>query len=103
MACDIFADKPEIGTNDDGNFISGVGHRECSGSPPQEVEVTVRLRQDRRFWFDKTLASKTKRIKTGTVTVVYNCQGTSSQTVFTEIIVQGKKAKSPTRGVSLCS
>jgi len=62
MACEIFADKPVAEVNDEGGLISGVGHRACSGSPPQEVEVAVRLKKDRRFWFDKTLASKTERI-----------------------------------------
>jgi hypothetical protein len=107
MSCEIWAETPtiEFDVNNIGT-ISGTGHRECSGSVPQEARVQIRLRRHRRFWFNKTLAS---REFTGTnirETVSYKCKGKGSQSVYSEIIVKTgkkKKTRSGRRNFSLCS
>jgi len=97
--CDLFADAPKVvGT------ISGVGHRECSGSASPSIGVTVRLKKDRWLWFDKTLASKSGNATPNIeLTVTYSCQGTGSIKIYTEIVAGSKKAQSTRKNTSLCS
>lgn len=98
--CNLWAEAPKVDAYD--HTIVGVAHRECDGTQGA-VEVTVRIRVDRKFWWDKTLVTKTVTTAEQTISVIYQCTGRGSQVVFTEIIVRGKKAKSPRVGASLCS
>jgi hypothetical protein len=47
----------------------------------------VRLRQDRGIFWDRTLAEKKQFGTDVNLTVVYECRGTGSQVVFTEVLV----------------
>src|SRR5262245_6224195 len=98
MPCELFANKPKL----DGAILIGEGGRECSGSAPPATNITVRLKWDRRFWFDKTLAEKTQAA-TGlstTVSVSYQCKGLGGKKVYTETVAStGGKVQSPRAGV----
>lgn len=98
--CHLWAEAPWVNVGE--HEIIGVGHRACDGVQGA-VPVTVRLRQHRWWWPDKTLRSRTLTTDEAAVTVIYKCSGTGSQEVFTEIIVQGKKAKSLRANITLCS
>jgi hypothetical protein len=113
MGCDIWAETPVVGVSSPGvGAIVGVGHRQCAGpEEPTTRRVTVRIRQDRGIYWDKTLASVTKTVTDDAITVRYECQGTGSQTVFTEILVdeggwgifsRTKKARSQSVAANLC-
>jgi len=93
--CNIWADAPQLSQAP--LAILGVGHRECTG--PAEARITVRLRKDRSFWPDTTLAAISRTDTDVQLTARYDCRGTGSQTVFTEIIV-GTLAKYPKGAVA---
>jgi hypothetical protein len=78
----------------------------------QPAKVTVRLRQDKGWFPDRTLAEESDVDTDVELTVLYKCNGTGSQSVFTEIIVEeGRKwvffrktlkARSPNVAATLC-
>ena len=102
--CDLWADTPAVQVSRSGGSISGTGHRECAGSGAAAVGVTVRVKQDRTFWFDKKLAARsdnaTPNIELG---AVYPCKGRGSIKVYTEIVAGNRKEQSARKKTSLCS
>lgn len=102
--CNLFADVPVVEQTNAGGSISGVGHRECSGSLSASVGVTVRIKRDRTFWFDKTLASKSGNATPNIeLPAVYTCKGRDSIKVYTQIVAGGRKEESRRKNTSLCS
>jgi hypothetical protein len=104
--CNIWADTPVV--HQTNRIISGGGHRLCSGpQPPPAVKVTVRLRQYRRFWFNRTLAKKEEVITNGEVPIVYHCKGSGHQTVYTTFVVRegrrNRKVRSQRVSAHFCS
>ncbi len=97
--CAIRAATPVFETAS--RVISGAGTRGPSCFSSTRIEVL--LKQDRRFWFDRTLARGETRANEATVPVRYDCQGTGSQNVYVEIRAAGKKAQSRRLGVNFCS
>ncbi len=113
MACDIWAEAPILALSQPGvGVISGRGRRECTGTGVTTAKVTVRLRQDRSFWPDRNLASQTNTGTDVDATVRYECHGTGTQRVFTEVVVdlgrrwvffrKTQKARSATISAALC-
>jgi hypothetical protein len=102
--CDIWADTPMAIGEPGERAIVSVGHRRCSGTDSQPVQVTVRLRKHNRIWFDKTLAQSSEFGVNVDVPVRYECTGTGFQTVFAEVIERdGDRAQSQRRNITLCS
>jgi hypothetical protein len=104
--CEIWADPPTVigepGSAD--HAIHALGHRRCSGTAPQAVGVTVRIRKDNRFWPDDTMAEAHGFGVNVDVPVLYTCKGRGSETVFAEVVLDdGQKAQSARVNVPLCS
>jgi hypothetical protein len=95
MSCDLFAERPRL----DGAILIGEGRRECAGSAPPPTTITVRLREPRWWWSDKTLAKAEQAVGSDfitTVTVTYRCRGLKGRRVYTETRAKiGGKVTSP--------
>ena len=98
-SCQLFANTPDV--NQNARLIFGSGGRGslCSSS----TNVRVYLKQDRRFWFDKTLASRSQSGANVTLNVQYKCKGNGHQKVYIETRGDGDKVQSPRRAVHYCS
>jgi hypothetical protein len=102
MSCDIFAGIPVLNTGETpgSGTISGSGVR--GTSCPSSAEMTVYLKQDRRFWFDRTLDKNTGVGINFEVFVRYDCRGTGHQIVYIEVRSGGKKVQSQRVGAAFC-
>ncbi len=96
--CRILAETPQF--EPAARVISGSGSRGPLCFRGANVEVL--LRQYRRWWFDRTLASDQKRGTAATVPVRYECRGRESQMVYVETRANGRKIQSRRVPVSLC-
>lgn len=96
--CDVAAAKPQFISVD--RRIVGQGGRgpACTSG----AVFTVRLKRDVRFWFDKTLASTSQRLRNGDLIVRYNCSGAGSQNVYVEADDGNHKRQSQRLGVNFC-
>lgn len=91
MPWEIWAEPPIVNVSGPGvGNISGTGHCECQAPrSPSQSRVTVRLREHRRLWPDRTLAT-TEQTETDIVlTATYKCSSTGTQVVFKEGLVEG--------------
>jgi hypothetical protein len=96
QACHLFAEPPVL----DAGVVYGIGGRaECVST---RRDVTVRLREDRSFWPDRTLGQETEPDALNvTLTAVWDCEGHESATVFTETLTNtGGKTQSARRGIT---
>jgi hypothetical protein len=96
--CDIFAGIPQFSQADRIIFGSGARGPACTSS----AGITVYLKQDRRFWFDRTLASKSGVGTNFEVFARYNCRGAGGQIVYIEVRSGGRKVQSRRVGVAFC-
>jgi hypothetical protein len=85
--CDLIGLRPEFIRNSDSDMrIVGVGTRECSGTP-RDARIEILLRNDRRFWFDQTLAQG-EFTATGSLTtrqVIYRCSRGDYKNAYVEL------------------
>lgn len=93
-ACDIYANPPVHGL-ETGYGISGIGGRgpSCESIAP----LTVALKEDVPFWFDRTLArAEGGNFEGGNqaLRVEHRCRGNRSQMVYLEVTSQGRKKQS---------
>jgi hypothetical protein len=84
----LTATTPELIRVQEGDLrIVGQGGRHCSGPFPPDARLHVLLRQDRPFWFDRTLAER-EDIASGfdydLDPVSYSCSYGESKKVFVE-------------------
>ena len=96
--CGIGAGLPEHHPVD--HTITGYGSRGIDCTSLANMSVT--LKQDRRFWFDRNLSSMNGGGKNFELFTRYNCKGTGGQTVYTEVKSGKKKVQSKRVGVSFC-
>lgn len=77
------------------NVITGWGGRE-GGCSSETSRVTVRLRQDRPWWPDRTLAQETSSSAFVSLEVRYLCDDNNEMKIFTETLTSsGQKVQSP--------
>jgi hypothetical protein len=81
--------------------LVGYGSR---GSDCHERKLlTVQLRQNRRWWPDKTLAETKFTFTNGQLSVKYPCNGAGVKSVFTKAWLQGETPlQSPAKGFDAC-
>ena len=93
--CSLYAEQPEYNGS-----INGWGHwSNC----PSSAKVTVVLRQDRKWWPDKTLTSASGTGSHGSRLLVYGCGNHFDPIkVFVETRYGDKKVQSP-RSVLPCA
>jgi hypothetical protein len=93
--CALYAEQPTYNGS-----INGWGHwLGC----PATARITVVMREDRRFWFDRTLRSGTAHGSYGSKLLVYACGNHFDPIkVFIEVRYGDKKVQSP-RAVLPCA
>jgi hypothetical protein len=98
--CALTVEPPMVVTHSGKRMIVGRGRISCSPGLPPKVAY-IRLRKHRRLWTDKTLA-EVEGIGPGEMEVKYECTGSSTIKVFTEVMYGNSKVKSGRVKVSLC-
>ena len=96
--CQLGAATPFFNSTDRILSSSGARGPRCFLS----ATVVVRLKQDRRFWFDRTLATARGSGTNVDVPVRYDCQFQGSKSVYTETEARGRKVQSPRIGIHFC-
>lgn len=80
----------------DPNIITGGGGRDTGACGSEDSTVTVRLRQDRPWQPDRTLAEKTSSDGFVNLQVTYVCDDDDEMKIFTETLTSdGDKVQSP--------
>jgi len=99
--CSVDAKVPEVRRIDGVRTLVGHGSR---GSDCHERKLlTVQLRQNRRWWPDKTLAETKFTFTNGQLSVKYPCNGAGVKSVFTKAWLQGETpVQSPAKGFDAC-
>jgi hypothetical protein len=88
-SCVLFAEKPTLNIPS----VAGTGGREGCVSTRT---VTVRLREDRRWWPDRTLVEKTATGSNVLLTAAKSCVGEQGKQLYTETRTNtGGKVQSP--------
>jgi hypothetical protein len=97
--CDIEMTTPVIeGSGDDRHIFASATRSGCTTS----ARMTLRLRQDRRFWFDRNLKTIERTGTNFTATLNYDCRGSGHMRVFAEAIVSGDKHRSRDIAATFC-
>jgi hypothetical protein len=93
--CDLFASLPEL----NGSDVIAIGSR--GPSCESNAGITVLLKEDRRFWFDKVL---TQAIGGSNADVIarFHCSGNRGAIVYTQVKSRGREKQSRRVGISLC-
>lgn len=96
-ACEVVINSLQF--HPDARTIVGIAERgpDCTTSE----RLKLRLKQDRRFWFDRTIEKKTVTVRNGDFSIRHDCKGRQSQKVYFEID-NGKKIQSKRITVALC-
>jgi hypothetical protein len=101
--CILVAQAPTQSFEGDGpGHLTASGSRGPNCAPSSVAEVTVSIKQNRRFWFDKTLAVERKTGSNITVFVRYDCTRGGGMRVYTQVKTRWNKVKSPTVSAQLC-
>lgn len=80
----------------DPNIITGWGGRIQGACGSETSTVTVRLRQDKPGWLDRTLAQETSSDGFVDLQVTYVCDDDNAMKIFTETLTSsGQKVQSP--------
>jgi len=98
-SCDIEMTLPVIdGSGGDRHVFASATRSGCTSS----AHMTMRLREHRRFWFDRNLETIERTGTNFTATVNYDCQGSGHMRVFAEATVAGRKSRSPDIAATFC-
>jgi hypothetical protein len=98
QTCGVGAGTPIFNSPD--RIITGQGGR--GPSCTSGAVLTVRLKRDVPWWFDKTLATTSQRLQNGDLILRYSCHGAGSQRVYVEV-TDGKTTRQSQRlGVNYC-
>jgi hypothetical protein len=98
--CQLFVEQPTdtyFPGQLEPNIITGGGGRLEGACGSQTSTVTVRLRQDKPWQLDRTLAQETSSDGFVNLTVTYVCDDHDAMKIFTETLTSsGQKLRSPT-------
>ncbi len=97
--CDVEISAPVIeGSGEDRHIFASATRSGCTTS----ARMKLRLRENRRFWFDRNLKTIERTGTNFAATVNYECSGSGHMRVFAEAIVSGKKYRSPDISATFC-
>jgi hypothetical protein len=97
-ACDIAASNPTFNETD--RVINGFGSRGPACESAAQLKVT--LKQDIRWWFDKTIAEAYGSGTNFQVRAQHPCTGNGGHIIYTQVESEGKTKQSQSISIPYC-